>query len=125
MEKYLKLKENGQRENFIKISLDYSLGGMNYWNGHNEGRGYYIYVQPVERDERPGGFAMEGFMMGSGVKQLVKPVARRSDKAQKEAEALFNAAAIPLVEYVLEKYGLELENPDEMKRIEERRTDVA
>ena len=109
MKKYLKLKENGQKANYIKAELGYSLGGMNYWNGRNEGRGYYIYVQPVERDERPGGFAMEGFIMGQGIKQLVKPVARRSDKAEREAEAIFPAAAPALINYVLEKYGLELE----------------
>ena len=102
--KYLNLKSNGKNATHLKIELYYSLGGYNYFTYKQEGRGYYLSVVPVER---ANGF--EGFMAFSGIKQLVKPVARKSEKAAREAEKLAEGWEERLIAYVLSDQGLELE----------------
>lgn len=62
---------NGQE---YRIEVDYTLGG------YNSQRGYYLHVQPVKRER---GF--EIFVAYTGVKQLVKAVERKSNKAYNEA----------------------------------------
>jgi len=52
MKQYLKTnKENTE----IKIELKYSKGGINYFNNKNELRGYYLLMQPVQRETRENG----------------------------------------------------------------------
>ena len=38
---YIKLKENGDKETHLCVSMDYDLGGMNYFNYQEVRRGYY------------------------------------------------------------------------------------
>ena len=104
MKKYLKLKENAQKATHLKVETRYSLGGMNYFTYENEERGYYLMVTPVER-----GNGMEGFIAFSGIKKLILPVKRQSKKAEDEAEKLYKDYLDQLVNYVLEKNSLELE----------------
>ena len=103
MKKYLPLKDNGQRENYLKVELYYSKGGMNYFTYRNEPRGYYISATPVERNG-----IMEGFTAFTGIRKLVREVSRKSEKAEREAEATFETEAKELIEYVLNKQNLEL-----------------
>ena len=51
---------------------------------------------------------MEGFVAFTGVKQLVKAVSRKSAKAQAEAEKLAENVFDSMIEYILNKEGLEL-----------------
>lgn len=90
--KYYAIKSTGktddrlhnERANFMKVTFDYSLGGLNVWTYKTEPRGYYVSFTPVERDG-----IMEGFVAFSGKKYLIKEVSRKSAKA--EAEALKEA----------------------------------
>lgn len=104
MKTYLKLKQNNQKATHLKIETYYSLGGMNYFTYENEERGYYLSVIPVER-----GNGMEGFIAFSGTKQLILPVKRQSKKAEEESEKLYKNYLEQLVNHVLEKNNLELE----------------
>lgn len=104
MKKYLKLKDNGQAETHLEIELYYSLGGMNWWTYETEKRGYYISVIPVEK-----GNGMIGCTAFSGIRQLVKSVKRKSEKAETEANILAKQYEQKLIDYVLEKNGFELE----------------
>ena len=104
MKRYYALKDNGQKENFLKAELYYSKGGLNVWTYKTEPRGYYLSVTPVER-----GNGMEGFTMFTGIKILVKEVSRKSEKAEAEAEAMFDQVVWELINAVLSKYGYELE----------------
>lgn len=108
MKKYLEVKANDKKVTHLKLEVYYSLGGMNYWNYKNESRGYYASVTPVEVDCSRG-YRMEGYVCFSGVKQLVKPVQRKSTKAEQEAEKLAKPVLDMLIEYVLNKEHLELE----------------
>ena len=71
----------------VKIKVDYDLGGFNCWSGKNDGRGYYVYVTPVERKTERG-FVCESFALMEGFKMFIKGVARRSAKAEAEADAI-------------------------------------
>lgn len=104
MKTYLKLKDNELKATHLKIETYYSLGGMNYFTYKIEERGYYLSVVPVER-----GNGMEGFVAFSGIKQLILPVKRQSKKAEEESEKLYKDYLDQLVNHVLEKNGLELE----------------
>jgi hypothetical protein len=65
-----------------EVELFYALGGMNYFTGTVEGRGYYLSVRPVEIGE--GWKRYTGF---SGTKALVHPANRYgSNKLQEVAD---------------------------------------
>lgn len=111
MKKYLPVCPNDKRITHIKIETSYSLGGMNLWTYRNEPRGYYLHVSPVERSER-NGIIMEGFMMFSGIKKLLKEVSRKSAKAEREAEDLAAQDEKELISYICTKSGVTLVEPD-------------
>jgi hypothetical protein len=101
MKKYLEVKANDQKVTHLKCEVYYSLGGFNY------SRGYYASVTPVERSNGYG-CTIEGYVAFSGYKQIVKPVNRKSAKAEAEAERLAQPVLDMLIEVVLKKNGLEL-----------------
>lgn len=108
MKKYIALKENGQKATHLKIELYYSKGGMNYFTYRQERRGYYLSVAPVERKDYGNGLMMEGTVLFSGIKKLLKEVKRQSAKAEAEAESMVEQNEHELIEYVLNDNGLEL-----------------
>ena len=107
MIKYLKVQENPASVTDLKIELYYDLGGMNYFTGRVENRGYYLSVTPVERCVSRG-YTSECYTAFSGIKQLVKVVKRKSQKAEKEAENLAENLVNELIDYVCNQNGLEL-----------------
>lgn len=103
MKKYLAVKENPEHTTHLKIEVYYHLGGMNYFTYKEEKRGYYLSVSPVEKH---GG--MESYVGFSGIKQLVKGVARKSAKAEAEAEKIASEQVENLIAMVCGKHGLVL-----------------
>ena len=103
--KYIAIKENDHdKSNFIKIYVDYDLGGMNYFTGREKKRGYYITVLPVER-----GGNMEGFIAFSGVSELLQECTRKSAKAEKLALEKAPEREKMMIDYIVNKYGYILE----------------
>jgi hypothetical protein len=84
----------------LKINVYYNKGGMNYFHGKEERRGYYLSVTPVEIEQR-NGYQTESVLMFSGAKRLVLEVKRQSDKAYNQAVAMHNEELKDLREYVL------------------------
>lgn len=107
MTTYIKVNGNG-RANYLRIDLDYSKGGYNYFTYKQEPRGYYIHVSPVLREDR-GGCVMESYAAFSGIKDCLLEVARKSNKAEAEALKLFEQAKEKYIDYILTKHGLTLE----------------
>lgn len=107
MKKYLEVKANNQKVTHLKCEVYYSLGGCNYFTSKQESRGYYAAVTPVERSNSYG-CMIEAYVAFSGYKQIVKPVNRKSAKAEVEAERLAQPVLDTLIEVVLKKNGLEL-----------------
>ena len=72
---------------FLKCELYYSLGGMNYFTGKTEARGYYVSVSPVERSN-----GWERYTAFSGWKKCVVECARKGRKAEAKALEVYEAA---------------------------------
>ncbi len=64
----------------LEVSVRYSLGGMNYFSGRNEGRGFYLSVMPVKKER-----GMISTVLFSGIKMLIHPANRFSEKQLKLA----------------------------------------
>ena len=87
----------------LKIEIYYKKGGMNYFSGKPEERGYYLSVSPVQVERRPNGITTESYTAFSGIKALILRVNRQSPKAEKEAEMLAQERIPELKNYVLGK----------------------
>lgn len=104
MKKYIAVKENPKHVNYLKIETYYSLGGTNVFTGRIETRGYCLSVVPVERNGN-----CESFTAFTGIKQVIKPVKRKSQKAEAEAEKIAENYIPGLIDYVCKNNNLELE----------------
>lgn len=67
------------REQELKIEVRYNKGGVNYFQSKVEERGYYLSVSPVVRTHSEG-YTVESYVGFSGVKKLILPAKRQSDK---------------------------------------------
>ena len=101
MKKYFKVKGLVDE---IKVSTGYTLGGWNHFTGKSDGRGYYLYVQPVQRSERS-----ESFTMFDGFKVFLFPVDRKSKKMEAAAEQACEERAYELALQLARQKGWELE----------------
>lgn len=105
MTKYIKILENNHdKSNYIKVYLNYDLGGTNYFTGKIKERGYYLTVLPVEK-----GGGLEGFTAFTGFTELIHPVNRKSEKAGKIASEKAKVYEKMMVEAICAKYGYILE----------------
>ena len=103
--KYIAIVENNHDKcNFVKVYLDYDLGGMNYFSGREKKRGYYLTVLPVEK-----GGHMEGFTAFTGVSELLIECSRKSTKAEQRAIEKAPAYEKFLIDHIVNKYGYTLE----------------
>ena len=59
----------------LEVSVYYTKGGVNYFSGNTNPRGYYLSVRPVKR-----GNNMVSFDLLSGCKRLLLETARYTDK---------------------------------------------
>src|SRR3972149_5083109 len=71
----------------VKIELYYSKGGMNYFSGRPERRGFYVNVTPVSRSQG-NGYVSETTSAFSGIKDCVLEQARFNQK-------MFDAFVVP------------------------------
>src|SRR5579863_7708018 len=88
---------------FLVVDLYYNLGGMNYFTGTSEARGYYLSVTPEERTN-----GMRIATAFTGTKQLVLAVQRQSPKSLAKAIELAQPLKVNLISHVLAKNKLEL-----------------
>jgi hypothetical protein len=71
----------------IEVAVRYDLGGPSMFSGREQKRGVYVHITPknVEETEVPGlryeKIKLFGSLQSSGAKLLVKPLARRNDRA--------------------------------------------
>ena len=105
MKKYIELQEKTRNATHLLIELRYNLGGFNYFTYKEEPRGYYLSVSPVALEQRDG-YTLESFTAFTGTKYLVKEVARKSAKAEKEAEQRAKELEKALIDYVCNQNNL-------------------
>jgi hypothetical protein len=65
--------------NVVRVQLTYNKGGFNLWTYKEEERGLYLSVSPL-RIEHGDGYITTSYTGFSGIKQLVKPLKRFSQK---------------------------------------------
>lgn len=76
----------------MEISVDYELGGYNYFTGESNPRGIYAYVKPVEKNGKFRSSILMGGLNKSGFKIFLEPLTRKSQKKiDAQAEKVFNA----------------------------------
>lgn len=88
------------REQELKIEVRYNKGGVNYFSSKTEARGYYLSVSPVTRSHSEG-YTVESYTGFSGIKKLILPVARQSDKQYQAAVELVKEHVEELKKIVL------------------------
>ena len=67
-----KVEGSDSKEEFLIVNLTYQLGGVNWFTGRDEGRGFYVHVSPITEEKRDG-YTMRGFSIGTGLKHLIHP----------------------------------------------------
>jgi hypothetical protein len=94
----------------LKVQVYYDKGGMNYFSGRPEARGYYASVSPVQVERRENGIMVESYAAFSGVKQLLVETQRSSPKAEREAMQKAEEVIPQLKAHVIEKLRNKLGN---------------
>lgn len=90
----------------VDVKVYYSKGGMNYFTGSVERRGYYLSVQPLNKTSNS-----VSFTAFTGVKQLVREVGRFSSKVLAEFVVDYDMMNT-MIEHILEKNNIKLNLPD-------------
>ena len=89
----------------IDVELYYSKGGMNYFNGNVERRGYYLSAQPLSKSTNS--YSYTAF---TGVKQLVREAGRYSSKVLAEFVVDYDMMN-SMVEHIIQKNNIKLNLP--------------
>ncbi len=100
MKKYEKIEGTDKQ---LKIEIYYDKGGMNYFNGKNEPRGYWLSMRQVERKVEDHGVVIESYGMFSGAKMFLNEVKKKSDKAYQLALSMAEEKIEELRGHVLAK----------------------
>lgn len=111
-EHYISLnpEKSADHEDNLHVYVGYDLGGPNVWCGGMNQRGYYLFCTPIKR-EGP----ITAWIMGKGLKILLKAVNRASQSALNEALTIAEEKERELIKSVLAKYSLELAERGESK----------
>jgi len=85
----------------LKIQVYYDKGGMNYYSGGTNKRGYYLSVTPVQIQRQGNNLMIESYTAFSGIKKLILEVERQSPKSAEKAKELAESSIPELKQYVL------------------------
>lgn len=96
-----------QVERFIKVHMAYQLGGMNYFQGQVDARGYYLHVSPVERGDKFESTAISLDDRG-GFKVFIKEVKRQSKSGLADAERMSLETLDQYLDLICSRMNIEL-----------------
>lgn len=105
MKKIIYLDKPTEDANALVIEVYYDKGGINYFTYKVERRGYYLSVCPVLKSD-----GLISYTSFSGTKLLLKEVARKSAKAEAEAEEIAKGKVADLVASVCNRNGIAIPN---------------
>ena len=105
--KYISVQSPTEEVTHLKVELYYSMGGWNYFVGKQEPRGYYLSVTPVKKWKSETA-TYEQFAAFTGCKTLIKEVARKSKKAEREAVVLAESKEQKLVARITASQKIEI-----------------
>lgn len=89
----------------LEISVYYDSGGMNFFQGVVQKRGYYIAVVPVEVTKH-NGYEMVSFTAFTGTKKLVEEANRYSEKVLHTIKDKAKDILPALIEHVIAKNNI-------------------
>ena len=101
MKRYFKVNDSANK--FVKFQVLYSKGGMNYFNGRVEKRGYWVSVSVINQ-EVINGITIESVVIGgaaAGFKRFLLEVKRDSQKSFDQAVAIAESMQAELVDKIL------------------------
>jgi hypothetical protein len=108
MKKYVKVPDGRT----FKVQVYYTLGGINYFSGSTNPRGYVLSVGPVEVAFNPDGSVyMESFTAFSGIKHTLVECKRKNKKSEAEAIAMVPQFEQRLIDHVLSSNSVFDRNP--------------
>jgi hypothetical protein len=92
-------------DRFLRVSVSYDMGGMNFMSGSESPRGYYLSARVVEQTA-----GLEIYGMFSGCRKLLEPAARFSRTRLSEIgeSAMSSPHLPPMVAKVLAQAGTSL-----------------
>lgn len=90
-----------EKYNNLESDVYYNLGGMNYFTGNGEARGYYGSVTPMTVSENFKTYT--GF---TGIKVLLIECKRKNNKSYTQAIELFKTKEIELTDLVYKKLAI-------------------
>ena len=102
--RYYKVNNN-PKATHLKAEIYYSLGGMNYFTSRDEPRGYYMSISPVKRDG-----VCESYTAFTGLKNLILPVHRKSQKQMDIAKKYFDDHIIEFMRRYFSEFDVETDN---------------
>lgn len=106
---YIKIINNSSdKNNYLKVSIYYDLGGYNYFTYQEKKRGYYISVTPVNRSER-NGVIMESVTAFTGYFELLELCTRKSKKSEAIALEKSGPYKKMIIDYICNKNNYILE----------------
>lgn len=96
---YVKLKNKIDRFDTVEITIDYNLGGLNYFNYKEEKRGYYIHFTPcLVTHDKYGTMKETEIFHKRSFKCCIMPVERKSKKKLQMLQDILNLHLEELVE---------------------------
>jgi hypothetical protein len=101
MKKYFQVNESANK--FVKFQVLYSKGGMNYFSGKVERRGYWVIVSVINQ-EVINGITIESLVVGSaaaGFKRFLLEVKRDSQKSFDQAVTIAESMQAELIDKIL------------------------
>jgi hypothetical protein len=90
----------------VDVEIYYNKGGMNYFTGSVERRGYYLSIQPLTKYNN--GYSYTAF---TGVKQLIREAGRFSSKVLAEFIIDYDMMNT-MIEHIVEKHNIKLDLPN-------------
>jgi len=91
----------------LEVTVTYNIGGMNYFQGVSEKRGYYLSVTPVEITKSADGRTQSRrYTAFSGTKILLNEVKRQSNKEFERAKVLAEQEKEKLIKHVMQKNNI-------------------
>ncbi len=91
----------------LEVSITYNIGGMNYFQGICEKRGYYLSVTPVDIAITENGRVLaKSYAAFSGTKILLNEVKRKSEKEFAKARVLAEQEKEKLIKHVMQKNNI-------------------
>ena len=96
--------------NYLQVEVYYSLGGMNYFSGRSESRGYYLSISPIEVGSVAGGNLIS-YTAFTGYKFLLFESGRKSKSGMDKAIKMFEETHMDYVKKYFSSYEI-IQNQD-------------